>query len=165
KDETAYTVQSLSGGERFNFHSCAVAASGAMDAWAKTRETIEDGIDQVIIEGAVDSLSSCDLQSDDKISILSEQATRIELDVEAGQDGWLVIADTWYPGWQASVDGQVVTISRAHYVFRGLPLPAGRHLVVIEYRPWWIWPATGLSLLGILSIAILLFLGRKNNTL
>jgi hypothetical protein len=60
------------------------------------------------------------------------QAT-IQLTLE--QPGYLVLMDAFYPGWRATVDGQVVEIERANYAFRALALEAGEHEVVFTYRP------------------------------
>lgn len=49
--------------------------------------------------------------------------------------GYLVLADTWYPGWQAKIDGQPAEILRANYAFRATYLEAGDHTVEMVYRP------------------------------
>lgn len=59
--------------------------------------------------------------------------------------GYLVLADTWYPGWQAKVDGQPVEILRANHAFRAVYLGAGEHTVEMFYRPWSFMVGTGVS--------------------
>lgn len=49
-------------------------------------------------------------------------------------DGWLFIADTWYPGWKAKLDGQPIEIKRADYVFMAVPVPAGDHQIELEFQ-------------------------------
>jgi hypothetical protein len=49
--------------------------------------------------------------------------------------GYLVLADTWYPGWQATVDGEPTGLLRANYAFRAVYLEAGEHTVEMVYRP------------------------------
>ncbi|MEZ5980117.1 MAG: hypothetical protein R3F34_18155 [Planctomycetota bacterium] len=60
----------------------------------------------------------------------------VELEVELDGNGFLVLTEMNFPGWEASVDGgpfeQTVN---ATGVFRGLPLAAGAHTVRYVYRP------------------------------
>jgi hypothetical protein len=60
---------------------------------------------------------------------------RIELSTESDFSGYLVVADQYYPGWKASLDGQTTPILRANYVQRAITLPAGKHKVVFTYEP------------------------------
>jgi hypothetical protein len=57
--------------------------------------------------------------------------------IRAGLDGpgYLVLADTWYPGWQATVDGERAELLRANHAFRAVSLDAGDHIVEMVYRP------------------------------
>jgi hypothetical protein len=47
----------------------------------------------------------------------------------------LVLSDTWFPGWSATVDGRPVAISRVDYVLRGVALGPGSHTIVFSYDP------------------------------
>jgi hypothetical protein len=88
----------------------------------------------------------------------SSNPNRIELDVVATAPGWLMISDTWYPGWRAWVDGEPAPLLRANYLFRALHLIEGDHRVVIAYRPISFYAGLALSLL---SIAISGFLWTR----
>ena len=60
---------------------------------------------------------------------------RIALEVVAKQNGMLVVADTDYPGWVATVDGVFVPILRANLAFRAVEVPAGTHRVEFRFNP------------------------------
>lgn len=47
----------------------------------------------------------------------------------------LILSETYYPGWQATVDGQSAPILRADYILRAIPVPAGQHTVELTFRP------------------------------
>jgi uncharacterized membrane protein YfhO len=46
-----------------------------------------------------------------------------------------VVAESWYPGWRATLDGQAAPILRANYLSQGVVVPAGRHVVELRYQP------------------------------
>ncbi len=46
-----------------------------------------------------------------------------------------MISEVFYPGWQATVDGQGVEILRANYAFRAVYLPPGKHRVRFSFLP------------------------------
>ena len=48
---------------------------------------------------------------------------------------YLVVADTWYPGWRATVDGVPAELLRANYAYRAVWLEAGDHTVEMIYHP------------------------------
>lgn len=55
--------------------------------------------------------------------------------VDARVPSLVVLNDTAYPGWVASVDGRETPIVTTNYMFRGIVVPAGRHVVEFRYRP------------------------------
>jgi hypothetical protein len=63
----------------------------------------------------------------------SPNAVRIEVALD--QDGYLVLSDTYYPGWRAYVDGEEKEILRANYAFRAVPLESGQYTVLFKYEP------------------------------
>jgi len=73
------------------------------------------------------------------------------------QANWVVLADTWYPGWYAYVDGQPTPLRRANYAFRAVWVPAGAHRVEFLYAPPTFQLAvtlTGVGLLIWLALAV-----------
>ncbi len=56
------------------------------------------------------------------VRFVTDLPTAIELEVDAGSAPWLVLADTFLPGWSASVDGEPVPIRRANHSQRVVPL-------------------------------------------
>ncbi len=80
--------------------------------------------------------------------------------VRSAAPGWLFVAETWYPGWRAWVDGRSVPLLRAEYLFRAVPLPAGAHEVTLRYAPWW-WPGVAWFSLGVAVLLLGLALGRE----
>jgi uncharacterized membrane protein YfhO len=46
-----------------------------------------------------------------------------------------VLADSFYPGWKAYVDGKETAILKANHFFRALSLSQGQHMVEFKYEP------------------------------
>lgn len=88
---------------------------------------------------------------------------RLEVQVEACAEGYLVVTDAFDSGWEAQLDGRPAELLRADYLVRAVRVPAGAHAVTMEYRPRpfrlgaWV---SGLSLL--LVVAALLLPARRS---
>ncbi|WP_152051197.1 hypothetical protein [Tautonia marina] len=75
-----------------------------------------------------------------------EHPDRIILRVTTEAPGLMVVADTWMPGWQATLNGRAVPLDRGDHAFRVVALPdPGNIEVVMRYH------APGLAIGGILS--------------
>jgi hypothetical protein len=90
------------------------------------------------------------------ISIVEDLPERLTLDVGAAAPALLVLTDTFYPGWQATVDGEPVAIVRADHAFRGVPVNTGRHRVVFLYAPASLRRGAAVSLVAALGVILCL---------
>jgi hypothetical protein len=59
---------------------------------------------------------------------------RVVLRVRAAAAGPLVLSDTHYRGWSATIDGQRTNVLRANLLFRMVCVPAGEHVVEFRFR-------------------------------
>jgi hypothetical protein len=69
------------------------------------------------------------------VEVTGRTAGWLSLKVVTPADGLLVLSENDYPGWQAMVDGREVPLVRTDYTLRGLPVPAGEHMVDVTFRP------------------------------
>ena len=60
--------------------------------------------------------------------------TREGYEVESDGAAFLVVRNSFARGWTALVDGSPVRVLRANGKYRAIPVPAGRHEVVMSYR-------------------------------
>lgn len=98
------------------------------------------------------------------VHLLSITPNRIVLDVEADAEGVVVLSEVFYPGWQATLNGQRVPVLRANYLFRAIRVPPGRHHVILTYSPpaWWAGLAWCiLTLIGLAGWGVMAMLRRK----
>jgi hypothetical protein len=88
--------------------------------------------------------------------IIAYEPERVAITADVASPAVLVLADAFYPGWQATVDGVPAPILRANLMFRGLALAPGRHEIVFTYRPaaWRLGAAISLIALAALGAAV-----------
>jgi hypothetical protein len=67
--------------------------------------------------------------------IVEDTGGRIKAKAVMGTAGVMVLADMWYPGWEATVDGKSAEVMRVNHTLKGVALAAGEHEVVFEYKP------------------------------
>jgi uncharacterized membrane protein YfhO len=72
--------------------------------------------------------------------LTADHSTTLELHVRLQRPALLVVADVYFPGWEAKVatngqPAQPTPIYRVDRCFRGVALPAGEHQVRLAYRP------------------------------
>jgi hypothetical protein len=79
--------------------------------------------------------TTCDATAPGQAAITAYAPERVTVQVDAQGEGvYLFLADAYYPGWQAAVDGQPAPIYRANGLFRAVPVPPGQHEVVFAYK-------------------------------
>ena len=66
---------------------------------------------------------------------VTDDPDRVVLECEAQDRAFVVLADTWVPGWTAQVDGTPTPVHRVDQLARGVAVPAGRHRVELRYDP------------------------------
>jgi hypothetical protein len=69
------------------------------------------------------------------VRFVSDQADTVTVEANLPKPGFLLLLDTYFPGWTATANGQPVRIYRADYNFRAVQLPAGLSTVRFAYRP------------------------------
>lgn len=85
-------------------------------------------------------------------SVTSYAPNKIEVSVASSCNTTLMSSEVFYPGWEASVDGQKTRIDEVNGTFRALFMPTGEHHIVYTYKPTiFLWGA-------IISVASLIFL-------
>jgi hypothetical protein len=82
-----------------------------------------------------------------------EHHAEIDLQVECPEEGLLVVNNTFYPGWEATVDGKPQPVALVDAGFMGLPMPQGATSVSLRYRPRWLIGLLVFSTLAWLSLA------------
>lgn len=80
---------------------------------------------------------------------------KIELVVEASGDTYIVVHETWMPGWRAWVDGVPRPVAHANHAFMAIPVGAGRHSVRLEYSAPGFRDGIVIAVVGIAGLTVL----------
>jgi hypothetical protein len=91
----------------------------------------------------------------DQTKIVDRRATKVVVQVKSACPGLLVLSDTYYPGWTASVNGRGASIYPTDVAFRGVAVPKGVSTVTFEYRPSAFRAGLLMTLVGVLVIVAL----------
>ena len=91
------------------------------------------------------------------IKVVEEAPGRVVLDLARREPGWLLVSQTWYPGWRATLNGEQAEVLRANYAFQAIEVPPGQWRLELWYSPdswrlgvalFWIGLALGSALLA-----------------
>jgi hypothetical protein len=101
---------------------------------------------------------------------IEDAPDRITLEASAPEQAFVVVADAWFPGWGATVDGRAVPLYRVNHMVRGVAVPAGTHRLAMRYVPegWVLATAvtrTTMLVLALAGIALLFAAARKRAAL
>jgi len=91
--------------------------------------------------------------------ILHTENDRQVLEYRTTRPGVLVVTDSWAPGWHAVMGGEELKVERVDYLYRGVRVPAGTHIVEFTYRPlsWRIGWIVSLAAFALLVLVLALW--------
>jgi hypothetical protein len=93
-----------------------------------------------------------------KVRVEALRPDRTVLAAELSGPGYVVLVDTFDPGWRATVDGVPAPVVRANLAFQAVAVPAGAHRIELVYRPRSL--LVGLAVTGA-ALATALVVGRR----
>jgi hypothetical protein len=113
-----------------------------------------DPFNEAYVESDSAYLSAVDAPRGHEALIVQDTPQAVEVDATLAVPGLVVLADSYYPEWTASVDGTPAPILPTNHLFRGVPAPAGTHRVRFVYRPRSLAIGAVLSLLTALGLGV-----------
>jgi hypothetical protein len=100
---------------------------GVKDSKVIISEQFKDELD-LLVPGQIESIN------DHNITIISQHADEIILNVEVNQPCLLIIANSYNQNWRASVNAENVPVYPVNYNFQGIPLTQGFNEVIVKYQ-------------------------------
>lgn len=98
-------------------------------------------------------------EGEGEVKWIEDLPNSVRLSVRQSSESWLVLRDTFFPGWTCRINGAPVKIIRADYLFRAVRVPAGEHHVEFTYRPMSFRVGAAISLASLMILVFLLLLG------
>jgi len=142
------------GPRAFVVHRTRVAQSEAQAADLTLAAGMDPWSEAILLAGRELAGSA---QPGDEVQIEAYSAQRVRIRVQTAAEGYLVLADSYYPGWRAQVDGKPAAVERADVVLRAVAVPAGEHVVEFVFAPtsWHIGAAGSIvACLGLIAVVV-----------
>lgn len=133
--------------------------ASAAEAFALVKRPDFDPRNTVAVEGAPTWVPDHRLTIA-RVALVGETPNRLTFDTMADARSWLVVNDTFAPGWHATIDGREAPVVRANSLVRGVAVDAGRHRVSLVYEPASVRWGLGISAVALAIGGVLLRRGR-----
>jgi hypothetical protein len=132
------------------------------ESLAEARRLIDEGaIDfrrTAITAQTVPLLPGASSNVADDVRVTQYLPDSLELSVVSSSPAFLVLSESYYPGWEAWLDGTPTPIYQTDIAFRGVAMPVGRHVLRMQFRPGILPWSAALSLATALFLTALAFL-------
>ena len=149
---------------RIAHKAATVGDAQAAQTWLKqfagsTAHAAALGLDDSVVlepdaEGRSPPMPSGPRSPQEEVRILDQpDPDRLVVSARLESPGFVIVADTYYPGWEARVDGSPASLFPADLLFRAVFVPAGEHVLVLRYRPASFCYGIGLFVFGCLVCA------------
>ncbi len=139
-----------------------IITHGEQQSLQAIRDNLSELSRSVILEDGQPSFASADAPTHPgQARIDRYENDEVELHVEVQSPSLVILTDSYYPGWNAFVDGVRTPIWRANSLFRAVETPAGNHTVLFKYQPASLRWGAAISLGTLLLILLGLFIDRR----
>lgn len=90
------------------------------------------------------------------IEISRPSPSTIDFQIDAPEDGYAVVCETYYPGWRATVDGRNAPVMHANYLFKAIAVSRGHHTVRLDFQPRSFIIGIAMMICGLILFAVCL---------
>src|SRR5579862_691777 len=142
----------------FVVHEVKAAAS-----LAEARKMIGNGAMDLrrtaIAEQSIPFAAASAADAADDVAVSHYEPDSLELSVRSTAPGLLVMSESFYPGWEAWLDGTPTEIYRTDIAFRGVVVPGGRHVLRMEFHPTILMVSAAISLGAAVLLIVMVWRG------
>lgn len=120
--------------------------------------TVASNVDELrnvpVLEGVRESPKIAVPPASSKVEFISDRDEQVGMRANVKQSGYLVLDDSYYPGWEATIDGHSAMIVPANENFRAIAVTPGVHLIDFRYRPTSFRIGAILSVLTLIAVFV-----------
>jgi hypothetical protein len=116
---------------------------------------------QVFVTGAAPALERCD--GADRVRIFERGAARLVLEANMACKGIVIVSETFFPGWKASVDSRRAPILEVDGALRSVAVDAGVHRMEMRYRPGSVYLGGIMTFAGFAAAAAIGYAGLRHD--
>lgn len=116
-------------------------------------------LDQVLLEQDVAFTPSADFTGE--VTSIAYKPNQATITTRQTGNGFLVLMDSYFPGWTVTVDGQPGEILRANHYYRAVQLGPGEHTLKFEYLPEGLEKGIRISLVTLVLLGGVAFWARR----
>jgi len=97
-----------------------------------------------------------------EVELIKYKANHLTYNFSSAEEAYVVFSEVFYKGWNAYIDGELVSHNKVNYVLRGLEVPKGKHSIEFKFEPEVYFQGENISLFAsILVLGLFLFAGYK----
>ncbi|MBN1564730.1 MAG: YfhO family protein [Anaerolineae bacterium] len=118
-------------------------------------------LETIILAGEVPESGKAKMTSGN-VTLSEDSPTEKRYQVTTDGAAYLVISETWYPGWSAQIDGETTTLYRANLAFQAVRVPAGEHEITVSYTLNHWRTGAAISVVSLIAALVLMAWGTIN---
>lgn len=118
---------------------------------ALIRDHVEEMHSKAFTVGAGPPAGVAHCSAADTVLVKRYQPQYVSIEASMACDGMVVLSDTFYPGWNVTVDGKPARVWEVNLTMRGVLVPKGAHEIEYRYRPGSVYAGAVLSAIGIVG--------------
>ena len=128
---------------------------------ARLKSSTFDPLRFVTISGAAPQTSPA-AAFKSSVDTTDSNANSLTIKTQSSGPGVLLVSQTYYPGWKATVDGTQTDVLQADVTLTGVSVPAGTHEVRLVFQPLSFRIGLGITIFSTILLLALLVYGLRS---
>ena len=125
--------------------------------------TLQTDLKNYVIVNDPKSLPTNITASIAKVTTTEINSHSIKAYTETTNEAYMVLAQAWYPAWQATIDGRPVPLLRVNTAFQAIQVPKGKHHVEVYYQDLPFLIGISISSITLVILMSLILIKFSNN--